>query len=110
MQNWRKRLPRETRRRRAKSTIGTVPLVRAILFEATGSMAETQDLVQEVFLRALGRLCQLRRPEMLCGWIVGIARREGIQFRRRIARERTRHDALDQRADRSVRSGGPAFD
>ena len=29
------------------------PLVRAILFDATGSLDEANDLVQEVFLRAL---------------------------------------------------------
>ncbi len=64
------------------------PLVRAILLDATGSLAEASDLEQTVFLRALSRLSQLRRHEALAGWLVGIARREGVDYRRRMARER----------------------
>jgi RNA polymerase sigma-70 factor, ECF subfamily len=71
------------------------PLVRAIALDATGSLAEANDLVQEVFLRALSRLGQLRRPELLCGWLVGIARREGIEYRRQSARRRRRFTPLN---------------
>ena len=70
------------------------PLVRAIVLDATGSLTEANDLVQEVFLRALSRLGQLRRPELLCGWLVGIARREGMEYRRQSARRRRRFTSL----------------
>jgi RNA polymerase sigma-70 factor, ECF subfamily len=65
-----------------------VPLVRAILLDATGSMAEANDLVQEVFIRALDGLKQLRDPDRLCAWMIGIARRQGIEYRRRSGRRR----------------------
>lgn len=70
------------------------PLVRAILLDATGSLAEANELVQQVFLRALGALGQLRQPEGLCGWLVGIARREGAEYRRQAARRRKRFAPL----------------
>jgi RNA polymerase sigma-70 factor, ECF subfamily len=70
------------------------PLVRAILVDATGSLAEASDLVQEVFVRVLGRLAQLRRGEALGGWLVEIARREGVEYRRRMARRRERFSPL----------------
>lgn len=70
------------------------PLVRAILLDATGSLSEANDLLQEVFLRALGNLRQLRDPDKLAGWIVGIARREGADFCRRRVRERQRFEPL----------------
>jgi RNA polymerase sigma-70 factor (ECF subfamily) len=64
------------------------PLVRAILLDATGSLPEANDLVQEVFLRALPRLGQLRQPERLCAWLIGIARRQGTDYRRQAGRRR----------------------
>jgi RNA polymerase sigma-70 factor (ECF subfamily) len=70
------------------------PLLRAILFDATGSLAETDELLQKVFLRALSGLGQLRRGELLCGWLAGIARREGIEYRRQMARQRRRFAPL----------------
>ena len=70
------------------------PLVRAILFDATGSLPEADDLAQEVFLKALSRLGQLRRADRLGAWIVKIARREGTEFRRQAARNRTRFTTL----------------
>jgi RNA polymerase sigma-70 factor, ECF subfamily len=64
------------------------PLVRAVLLDATGSLNEANDLLQEVFLRALAGLPQLRQPELLCGWLIGIARRQGVEYRRARARQR----------------------
>lgn len=72
------------------------PLVRVIALDATGSLAETNDLVQEVFVRALASLAQLRQPELLCGWLVGIARREGTEYRRRAALQRRRFAPLGE--------------
>ena len=70
------------------------PLVRGILLDATGSLADADELVQQVFLRALSALDQLRQPESLCGWLVGIARREGAEYRRQAARRRKRFEPL----------------
>jgi RNA polymerase sigma-70 factor (ECF subfamily) len=78
------------------------PLVRAILLDAAGSQAEANELVQQVFLRALAALRQLRHPERLCGWLVEIARREGTEYRRQAARRRKRFAPLvDEPAARS---------
>jgi RNA polymerase sigma-70 factor (ECF subfamily) len=70
------------------------PLVRAIALDATGSLPEADELLQQVFLRALAALSQLRRSESLCGWLVGIARREGAEYRRQAARRRARFGQL----------------
>jgi RNA polymerase sigma-70 factor, ECF subfamily len=70
------------------------PLVRAILLDATGSLQEANELVQEVFLRGLTRIGQLRDPKLLCGWIVAIARSQGRDYRRRMAKQRIRFEPL----------------
>jgi RNA polymerase sigma-70 factor (ECF subfamily) len=70
------------------------PLVRADLFDATGSLAEADELVQIVFVRGLTHLGQLRRPERIGGWLIGIARREGKEFRRQAGRRRQRFTPL----------------
>lgn len=70
------------------------PLVRAIVLDATGSLPEANELVQQVFVRALSALDQLRESESLCGWLVGIARREGAEYRRQAARRRSRFGPL----------------
>jgi RNA polymerase sigma-70 factor (ECF subfamily) len=65
-------------------------LVRAVLLDATASVSDANELVQEVFLKALSQIGRLRQPEKLCGWLVGIARRQGAEYRRLKARERRR--------------------
>jgi RNA polymerase sigma-70 factor (ECF subfamily) len=84
------------------------PLLRAILLDASGSWTEANDLVQEVFLRAFGRLGQLRRPELLCGWLVGIARREGANYRRNSARGRRLFTPLVEEPTDDRPGGGPS--
>jgi RNA polymerase sigma-70 factor (ECF subfamily) len=71
------------------------PLVRAIVLDATGSLAEADELVQQVFLQALRSLGQLRQQDRLCGWLVGIARRAGVEYRRQAARRRARYGPLE---------------
>jgi RNA polymerase sigma-70 factor, ECF subfamily len=66
------------------------PLLRAILLDAAGSLPEADDLLQEVFVRACRSLGQLQAPERLGAWLVGIARRQGHDFRRKAARRRRR--------------------
>jgi RNA polymerase sigma-70 factor, ECF subfamily len=82
------------------------PLVRAVLLDATGSLPEANELVQEVFLRALSRLGQLRRPERLCAWLIGISHRQGAEYRRQAGRRRQRFAPLvdDPVAAAEVRS------
>jgi RNA polymerase sigma-70 factor (ECF subfamily) len=70
------------------------PLVRAVLLDATGSLPEADELVQEVFVRGLTRLAQLRRHERIGAWLVGIARHEGKEFRRQAGRRRLRFSTL----------------
>jgi len=50
------------------------PLVRAVLLDATGSLPEADELLQEVFVRGLTQLSQLRRPDRVGAWM--IARRD----------------------------------
>lgn len=64
-------------------------LVRSVCFEATGDVVDAQDLAQEVFLSAFRQLDQLINPGNFGGWIVGIARLSGREWRR--ARHRDRH-------------------
>ena len=65
-------------------------VVRAIAFEATGSVADAQDLAQEAFLRAFQKLADLRDPAAFGPWLIGIARLSGKQWQRTQARRRRR--------------------
>ena len=47
-------------------------------------------MLQEVFLLAFSRLGQLKQPESLSAWLVGISRRQGSEFRRQASRRRRR--------------------
>jgi RNA polymerase sigma-70 factor, ECF subfamily len=64
------------------------PVVRAICFEATGSINDSQDLTQEVFLRAYHQLSQLKDASKFGSWVVGIGRLSGRQWRRTRARDK----------------------
>lgn len=70
------------------------PVVRAVLLDATGSLPEADELVQEVFVRGLTQLAQLRRREKIGAWLIGIARREGKEFQRQAGRRRKRFTTL----------------
>lgn len=63
------------------------PLIRSIGYDATGALPEAEDLCQEVFLQAYGKLGQLRDPERFAGWLVSIARRCGTDWQRRRGRQ-----------------------
>lgn len=65
-------------------------LVRSVCFESTGDVVDAQDLAQEVFLSAFRQLDQLSNPANFGGWIVGIARLSGREWRR--TRHRDRHE------------------
>jgi RNA polymerase sigma-70 factor (ECF subfamily) len=62
---------------------------------------DVEDLVQEVFLRALPRLRGLREASRFGGWLAAIARNMAIDFHRRAQRRAENRDAAidpDERA------------
>jgi RNA polymerase sigma-70 factor (ECF subfamily) len=67
------------------------PVVRAVCHDYTHSLADAQDLAQDVFLRAYQRLGELRQPESFGPWLIGIARRRCAEWRRQKAREQRKH-------------------
>jgi RNA polymerase sigma-70 factor (ECF subfamily) len=71
------------------------PLIRAICHDWTQSLADAQDLAQEVFLRAYRKLHELRDPQRFGAWLVGIARRVCKEWRRSRARDRHRYVGLE---------------
>ncbi|MFO0902357.1 MAG: sigma-70 family RNA polymerase sigma factor [Pirellulales bacterium] len=63
-------------------------LIRSVCFEATGNVVDSQDLAQEVFLSAFRQLDQLKDPRRFAGWLVGIGRLSGLEWRRSRTRDR----------------------
>jgi RNA polymerase sigma-70 factor, ECF subfamily len=57
------------------------PVLHGILLSRL-SPSDADDLVQEVFVSALGRLGQLRDPERFPGWLISIARNRANDFLR----------------------------
>jgi len=58
------------------------PLVRSVAYDASGSLHESEDLCQEVFLQAYRKLGQLRDAARFAGWLMSIARRTCTSWRR----------------------------
>ena len=58
-------------------------LVFAVCFDQTGSLADSEELTQEVFLAAYRGLASLREPDKLAPWLQGIARNLARMHRRR---------------------------
>lgn len=57
-------------------------LVCALAYNATGSLAQSEDLAQESFVVAWKQLPALREPEKLRSWLCGIVRNLGRQAHR----------------------------
>ena len=57
-------------------------MVHAILL-ARVPARDAEDLVQDVFVRALGQLSKLRDPAAFGGWLARIARNRAVDFHRR---------------------------
>ncbi len=70
-------------------------LVCAMTFSAVGDETLSEDLAQEVFLAAWRSLGELREPNRIRAWLVGIARNVGLNFLRSAPREQ----ALPTEAD-----------
>jgi RNA polymerase sigma factor (sigma-70 family) len=58
-------------------------LVFAVCFDQTGSLADSEELTQEVFLAAYRSLASLREPAKIAPWLQGIARNLSRMHRRR---------------------------
>lgn len=58
------------------------PLIRAVCYDATGNLADAQDLAQDVFMRAYDKLDTLHSPDRFGKWLVGIARLRCLEWRR----------------------------
>ncbi len=63
-------------------------LVRVICYDTTGEYSQSQDLAQEVFVRAYQKLNKLNDPEKFGGWLVSISRNICREFRRGKFRDR----------------------
>ena len=71
------------------------PLVRAVCYDMTGSLADAQDLAQDVFMRAYEKLGHLRDPARFGKWLVGIARLRCREWRRQRLRSQNKNIGLN---------------
>jgi RNA polymerase sigma factor (sigma-70 family) len=67
----------------------TTPSVRTVVRQYVRSPEDVNDLVQEVYLRALQRLHTLEDPERLRSWLYAIARNAGLDHVRQVKRRPT---------------------
>ncbi|MBN1505757.1 MAG: sigma-70 family RNA polymerase sigma factor [Sedimentisphaerales bacterium] len=70
------------------------PIVRAVCHDYTRNLADAQDLAQDVFLCAYQRLGKIHKPASFGPWIIDIARRRCVEWRRQQVRRRRRHEKL----------------
>jgi len=71
------------------------PLIRAVCYDATGSLADAQDLAQDVFMRSYEKLDRLRKRDSFGKWLVGIARLRCKEWRRRKFRSQNKNTGLN---------------
>jgi RNA polymerase sigma-70 factor (ECF subfamily) len=71
------------------------PLVRAVCYDATGNLADAQDLAQDVFMRAYEKLEHLREPARFGKWLIGIARLRSKEWRRQRLRSQNKNVGLN---------------
>jgi RNA polymerase sigma factor (sigma-70 family) len=62
-------------------------VVASVAYNATGNIAQSEDLAQETFLVAWQHLKKLEEPGKLRAWLCGIARRTAANAFRRLQRE-----------------------
>jgi RNA polymerase sigma-70 factor (ECF subfamily) len=67
-------------------------LVDRMVVRMTGFVTDREDLIQDVFVRVLDGIEDLREPRALKSWICGIAVRRGQEFRRERKRAPLGHD------------------
>lgn len=71
-----------------------IPLVRGIVRDSSFSRSESDEVLQEIFLRVLSHLRSLRQPDHLAGWIVQITRNQVADFQRRAVVARRREGSV----------------
>ncbi|MDQ1125336.1 RNA polymerase sigma-70 factor (ECF subfamily) [Microbacterium sp. SORGH_AS 505] len=67
-------------------------LVRAYVYRIVGSMADTDDVVQDAFVTAWKQLPTVRDPAAFRSWLMRIAGREALA----VATRRSKEDPLDE--------------
>lgn len=67
-------------------------LVDRMIVRMTGYVTDREDLIQDVFVRVLDGLPELREPKALRSWVCGIAVRRAQEFRRERGRAHVGHD------------------
>ncbi len=77
-----------------------LPRVYGVALACTGRAAEAEDLTQEAFYRAFGKLDSLRNPERFGPWICQIVRNAARDLRRRPAPPAALGDAQEQLRER----------
>ena len=70
-------------------------LVRAVCYDRTGDVTQSEDLCQEVFLTAYRGLGRLRKPEQFAAWLIAITKLTCRNWVRLSRRQRGRLDAVD---------------
>jgi RNA polymerase sigma-70 factor (ECF subfamily) len=78
-------------------------LVHGILMSHV-SYQEAEDLMQDVFLKALDRLASLRDPYAFCGWLIAITRRTATDHQRNKKPEVEVHDEIIGRTPPDARA------
>jgi RNA polymerase sigma-70 factor (ECF subfamily) len=69
------------------------------------SYSDAEDLMQDVFIKAIERLSGLREPAAFCGWLIAIARRIATDYRR----QRRFESEVGEFVSRATQPDGEAF-
>lgn len=81
-----------------------------VAYAVLGNAAEAEEVAQDAFLRAYGRLCGLRAPESFRAWVSRIAFRLALNRRRSLLRERSRETLWHGTRRQSLGGEGAAVD
>ncbi len=65
-------------------------LVRSLCYDGTGNLSDSQELCQDVFMKAYRQIHSLREPSRFGYWLTGITRNAIKDWQRRSARDRLR--------------------
>lgn len=83
-------------------------LICSLAYSGCGSLQESEDLSQEVFVSAWKRLGELREPAKLRQWLCGIARHRIADVVRREVRRGGRPASLDVMEEKAAELSDPA--